>query len=148
LDRRGQRTQAEGVEARSTSSSVNEEDVFDLVVRFKDRKGRVRTAIVETTNHGAIETARAKGKLAIEYDPEDPSRARLQGESASGMGLMILLPAGFTAVGLPLFALGLARSLRARRVYRDGREAEAEVVEVVETSSSENDATVMEMRYA
>ncbi len=147
LDRRGVRAEAEAIEVRTTMTSVNDEDLFDLVLRFRDGAGRAHTAVLGTIDEGRITAARQHRTLIIEYDPEDPSRARLQGETASLHGSMLLLPAGFAITGAPLFLLGMVGLVRARRLYRRGQAAQAVVTMVAETHSSENDERVKEMRY-
>ncbi len=149
LDERGVRVDAVAIDVRNTRTSINDEDLFNLVLRFRDKREREHTVIVGTTNSDKIEIARAHGQISIEYDPEDPERARLTGESASALGLVgTLLLAVFAITGLPGFLVALARLLRARRIYRHGTAAQATVVRVVDTQSSENDETVREMHYA
>lgn len=149
LDRRGVRVDAQAVEVRTTSTSINDEDLMNLVLRFRDRREREHTAIIGTTNSAKIDIARAHGTLSIEYDPEDPSCARLEGESANALGLVgTLIPLGFVLTGAPFFLLALVRLQRARRIYRDGEAIQATVVQIVDTPSSENDETVKEMRYS
>lgn len=147
LDQRGVRVEAEAVDVQSTHSSVNDEDVFDIVLRFKDRHGKSHTATLGTTNAARIQSARAHGKFTIEYDPRDPSCARFMGEHVAMMGGASLILCITAAPAIPLFLVGLVRGLRTRRLYRRGIAAEARVTEVVATASEENEKPVMEMRY-
>ncbi|NUP08707.1 MAG: DUF3592 domain-containing protein [Polyangiaceae bacterium] len=148
LDERGVRTDARSVEVRETSTEVNDESLYEIVVAFEDARGLKHKATVTTTNDEVIARAREKATLTIEYDREKPSRARLPGEASTSIGGMIFLPLGFVAFGLPLFLFGLVSALRAQRLYRRGHCALARVYEVVPTASSVNDEPVMRMLYA
>ena len=149
LDERGVRVDAVAIDVRSTRTSINDEDLFNLVLRFRDEREREHTVVVGTTNSDKIEIARAHGQISIEYDPEDPASARLTGERASALGLVgTLLLAVFAITGAPGFVVALRQLMRARRIYRHGTATQATVMRVVDTSSSQNDETVREMHYS
>jgi hypothetical protein len=148
LDDRGLHADAQVIEVRPTHSSVNEEDVFEIVVRFQGARGKAHQASLYTHSAKTLEAAKRRDRMRVDYDPRDPSRARLTGGRAAEAGATAMVPGGLGVLGLPLFLVGLVKALRARRLYRRGIEVEARVTEIVATRSEENDRTVMEMRYA
>lgn len=142
LDSRGVTVDAEVVSVERTSTSINDATVMEVKLRFDDEKGKSRKTTVHTI------TAPATGShVRIDYDPEDVSRARLTGTSASPLGAIIFMPLIFGGIGLPLFCVGLVRARRQRSIYRRGTAAQARVVDVTASSSSQNKQRVMIAHY-
>lgn len=67
-------------------------------------------------------------RIEVEYDPELPARSRVVGQSANRSPEVLRVALAVTALGLPLFALGVARARRRKALYRYGSTALAEVV--------------------
>jgi hypothetical protein len=147
LDQRGVRVDAQPVSVDPTNTRVNRRPVYAIQVRFRDRGGQEQSASVHTTDGTALAAARKKSPIAIEYDPESPTRTRLVGGSASTFGLLVLLPLAFAVIGAVLFFRGLSSRRRAQALYRDGEAAEAVVVAVEATASTQNMMRVMRMDY-
>lgn len=147
LDRRGVRAEATALEVRPTSTRVNRRLVYEIRFRFDDGDGKAWTARTSTTSTALVGAAQAGKSFEIQYDPESPDRTRAVGESASVMGMAVLVPLGAGFVGLGLVAVGLLSALRTRRIYREGEAVQARVTEVVATSSRQNRRPVMRMSY-
>jgi hypothetical protein len=120
--------------------------VFDIQVELVDERGQRQRAWVSTDDEGIVATARAHGRIAIDYDPLDPSRARC--ERGAGILEWAALPLGVATVALLPVTLGLLHSRRARRIYRDGVATQAIVEDVRRTSSSDFGGRVMRITYA
>jgi hypothetical protein len=144
LDHRGLPVVATPYQVEPTGVSINDESLLRVRVRFVDRKGKTRTTALATVDEGLLEAARKQQPIPIEYDPEDPSRARPRGGATSMLsqtGLIWVVPMlllVFVIPGLSSFFWGLRRWFRLRRIYRHGAAALATVVSHEETSSSQN----------
>jgi len=147
LDSRSEPAQATPVSAKATHTRVNRKLMYEIRYRFTDRRGKTWTTASDTTSAALISAAQAGKSIAIEYDPEDPERARPVGESASVMGRAVFLPLGAGLIGAALAAAGLLSALRTRRIYRNGQATRARVTELVATSSRQNRSPVMRMTY-
>jgi hypothetical protein len=147
LDSRCVRTDARPVDVQATSSRRNRSTVYQIDFRFVDLAGQDRTGSVGTTDAALIAAARKGSHIAVEYDPEDPTRSRLVGGSASFFGALVIMPMLFFVIGGALLVAGLAIGRRRRTTYRDGEVAEARVVAVEATASSSNRRRLMLMRY-
>ncbi len=148
LDYRGESTIAQPTAAHVTNTSVNDQDVYDIDVSYTDKRGRPQRASVSTLNPSVVAAGNAKTPLKIEYDPEQPTRARVVGESASAIGMMAFMPLGFAFIGIPMLLVGLVSTLRRRSLYRRGTPAQARVQQVVASASSQNNQRVMIARYS
>jgi hypothetical protein len=152
LDQRGRPAQGTAVDlrktlvARSRTAHGPSYPVFDILVEFVDQGGRRRRAWVSTDDDYVIATARAHGRIEIDYDPDEPSRARC--ERSAAIFEWSVLPLGVAAIALLPVAVGLLRSRRSRRIYRDGVAAPAIVEDVRSTSSSDIGGRVMRVAYA
>jgi hypothetical protein len=144
LNQRGLPAVATPYQVESTGVSLNDESLMRIRVRFADRKGKTRTTAVTTVNEALLGAARKQQPIQIEYDPEDPSMARLRGGANSMLSepsLIWVLPMlllVFVIPGLGAYFWGLRRLFRLRRIYRHGVAALATVVSHEETSSSQN----------
>jgi hypothetical protein len=147
LDRRGVSTQAVPTSVEPTGIRINHRRVFRVHYTFADAAGVARTGAAGTTSGGVISQARQQTPLAIEYDPRTPERSRLRGESASAIGLLVLIPLAFGSIGAVLFALGLRRALRQRRIYIHGQSALATVTATRTTAMRVNGQRVIRLDY-
>jgi Protein of unknown function (DUF3592) len=147
LDSRGVRADARPFDVQATSTRRNRSTVYEIDFRFADLAGRDFTGSAGTTNPSVIASARKGSHLPIEYDPVDPTRSRLVGESASVFGAFVFLPLGFFVIGAGIFVAGLVSARRSRAIYRDGEVAEARVVAVEQTASTQNRVQLLRVRY-
>ncbi len=85
--------------------------IVDIRVRAQDRRGRAFIVDKYYVAGHLMQNAQTK-RVLVEYDPEDPSRNRLKGGSASVIGYWLLFPVSFLLEGLLLmgFALYMART--------------------------------------
>jgi len=148
LDRSGVTTEAVPTAVEPTGIRVNNRRVFRVHYTFADTAGTTRAGSAGTTSGGVVSQARHHTPLEIEYDPRSPERSRLRGESASAIGPFVLIPVCFGAIGIALFAFGLRRALRQRRVYVHGQPALATVTATTKTSMRINGQRVMRIEYA
>lgn len=85
--------------------------IVDIRVRARDRRGRAFIVDKYYVAGHLMRSAQTQ-RVLVEYDPEDPSRNRLKGGSASVIGYWLLFPVSFLLEGLLLmgFALYTART--------------------------------------
>ena len=146
LDRRGVVGQGALTSVERTNTRVNGHALYRVAYTFADRAGTVRATSSLTERHG-LTGAPPSTPLAIEYDPERPMRARLEGERASMIGGFILIPIGLALAGGVLFGLGLRRAGRTRQIYRHGQSAQATVTAISGTAMRVNGRRVMRVAY-
>ncbi len=147
LDSRGVRATATPTSVEATSSRVNKRVVYAIHFSFVDRSGKRWPSESGTTDSQVIQRARAGTPIPVEYDPQDPERARLEGTDASFFGAMVLLPLAFGLAGSVLFVLGFVSTVKTMRIYKHGQPAQARVIAVEATASSQNRRRVMSMKY-
>jgi hypothetical protein len=147
LDRRGVAAVATIDSVERTPTRVNGRYVNRVACTFSDAAG-TRHATSALTTSFAVVGARPSTPIAIEYDPQSPARARLQGERASMLGALIFLPLGMGMVGSVLFAIGLLRVKRLRDIYVHGQAVQATVAAVAATSMRVNGQPVMRVDYS
>lgn len=142
LDSRGVTSDATLVTARATNARVNGLTRYDLTLRAEATELHVSTTDLEL-----LDAAKAGAPVRVQWDPVDPSRARLEGERASFFGLFILLPGFFAVTGWALVLGALSRLLRLRSIYRHGEPALAVIRSVEGTSMRENERPVYRAHY-
>ena len=147
LDRRGVAVVATIDSVQQTHTRVNGRYVSRVACSFASAGGTPHATSVLTTDFAVI-GARPATPVAIEYDPQSPSRARLRGERASMLGALIFLPLGMALVGSALFALGLRRVGRLRDISVHGQAVQATVTAVAATSMRVNGQRVMRVDYS
>lgn len=147
LDRRGVAVVATIDSVQQTHTRVNGRYVNRVACTFSDAAGATQATSALTTSFAVI-GARPATPIAIEYDPQSPSRARLQGEQASMLGAFIFIPVGMGLVGSALFALGLRRVGRLRDIYIHGQAVQATVTAVAATLMRVNGQRVMRVDYS
>jgi hypothetical protein len=147
LDRRGVAAEASVTSVAPTSARVNGRSVYRVGYTFTDAAGLARTTSSLTTASALIGAARGT-PVAIAYDPQSPSRARLDGERASLVGLFILIPVGLALVGGIIFLLGLRRVAFIRAIYVHGQAVPAVVTAISRTPMRVNGRRVMRVDYS
>jgi hypothetical protein len=147
LDRRGVAVVATIDGVQRTYTRVNGRYVNRVACSFPDATGSTQATSLLTTSFAVI-GARPGTPVLIEYDPQSPTRARMQGGSASMLGALIFIPAGMGLVGLVLFALGLRRVSRLRDIYVHGQAVQATVTAVAATLMRVNGRRVMRVDYS
>jgi hypothetical protein len=147
LDRRGIAVVATIDSVQRTQTRVNGRYVNRIACTFFDAAGATHATSALTTNLAFI-GARATTPILIEYDPQSPGRARVQGERASMLGALIFIPLGMGLVGGVLFALGLRRVRALRDIYVHGQAVQATVSAVAPTLMRVNGQRVMRVDYS
>ncbi len=142
LDSRGVTVDAEVMSVSPTNTTINDATVMEVKLRFEDAKGKWRKSTVYSVAAPAVGAS-----IRIDYDPENVSRARIHGDSASPLGFLIFMPLVFGGIGFPMLFIGLWRARRQRSIYRRGTPAQARVVELTASASSENKRRVMIAHY-
>jgi len=129
---------------RADSDSSTE---YRVRYRFPTEAGET----VEGSDDVSVETWESlteRGPIEITYLPERPSSNRLAGESqVFGAAIFLLMGAGFGGVGAVLVGRSLRTVLRARRLLRQGRPADATVTVIEPTSVSVNRRQQFRVRY-
>ena len=149
IDERGVRTDAQPLSIKSTRSTRNHEPVFAIRYRFSDGAGEEHEATSKTASPQLIARARNKQPIHVEYDPLAPARrVRLAGETASFFGKLILMPMGFSLVGLLCMLPGYWIARRDRRVYRHGKAVRAEVSAVSSSARREHRRPLFRVEYS
>lgn len=146
LDRRGVAVVATLDSVQRTQTRVNGRYVNRVACTFVDAAGKTQATSVFTTSF-AVLGARPATPVMIQYDPQAPARARMQGERASMLGAFIFIPFGMALVGIVLFALGLRRVSRLRDIYVHGQAVQATVTAVAGTLMRVNGQRVMRVEY-
>jgi hypothetical protein len=147
LDSRGARADAQPYDVHATSSRKNRARVYEIDFRFTDAGGKVWSGSAGTTDGAVIAAAQKGTHVAVEYDPQDPTRTRLAGGSASFFGPLVIMPLLFFLAGSVVFVLGFVRSRGPIATYRDGDVTEGRVTSVEPTGARVNRRPVMRMRY-
>jgi hypothetical protein len=147
LDRRGVAVVATIDSVQRTQTRVDGRYVNRVACTFVDAAGRTQATSVFTTSFAVI-GARPATPVLIQYDPQSPARARMQGERASMLGALIFIPLGTGLVGVVLFALGLRRVRRLRDIYIHGQAVQATVTAVATTLMRVNGRRVMRVDYS
>ncbi len=147
LDRRGVAVVATIDSVQRTQTRVNGRYVNRVACTFVDAAGRTHATSVFTTSF-AVLGARPATPIMIQYDPQSPARARMQGERASMLGAFIFIPLGMGLWGIVLFALGLRRVSRLRSIYVHGQAVQATVTAVATTLMRVNGQRVMRVDYS
>ena len=129
---------------RADSESSTE---YRVRYRFPTEAGET----VEGSDDVSVETWESlaeRGPIEITYLRDRPSSNRLAGESqAFGAAIFLLTGAGFGGLGAVLVGRSLRSVLRARRLLRQGRPADATVTIVEPTSVSVNRRQQFRVRY-
>jgi hypothetical protein len=147
LDRRGVAVVATIDSVQRTQLRVNGRYVNRVACTFSDAAGTTHSTSALTTDFAVI-GARPTTPLLIEYDPQSPARARVQGERASLLGAFIFIPLGMGLSGVVLFALGLRRVRVLRDIYVHGKAVQATVTAVGATLMRVNGRRVMRVDYS
>ena len=116
LDERGRRVAAHPVRYElGTSSQMGAVQRYRVDLQFTDESGRELHTTLETDHQDQFEAAKAGTPIEIEYDPEDPSRARWAGGPKNPLGYLIyVIGGGVMLAGAVLAGFGfIARSRRA-----------------------------------
>ncbi len=117
LDQRAEVVQATPYRVEATGSSINDETVMRIRVRFEDRSGQERTAAIGTVDGNLLAKARQSEPMPLEYDPQQPTRVRFKGHYASALnetGMVFMIPIMmlvFVVPGLGAFFFGVFRTL-------------------------------------
>lgn len=147
LDSRSVRVSAQPARVEATGTRVNKRRLYEVHLRFKDKRGREQRGTATTNDDALLTAAHAGRPIPIEYDPESPDRLRFAGQSASFFGVFALVPVFFTLVAAGLLARGLLSTRRTRRLYREGDLAEGRVTDITLTMVSRNRRRVKLMHY-
>ncbi|MFO0624636.1 MAG: DUF3592 domain-containing protein [Polyangiales bacterium] len=113
LDARGVNARAVVLGRRAVNVRARTPDAYVLSWRSTDAAGRE----VRGTAYGRASDA---DSLQVEYDPDDPTRARVVGRSAMRAPGVVAAQLALCALGLPLLAAGVSRARRRRALYREG----------------------------
>lgn len=147
LDRRGKPATGTPYAVEGTSSRVNGKSLMRVRIRYRDGTGETRESSFTTTDGAELARARRRQPVQIEYDPEAPSRSRVQGHRASYFGAWVFLPAGVALCLLVPFVMLLRARGRQRGVYRHGRAVLGQVVRHEHTGARQNRRPVVRARY-
>lgn len=126
LDERGRRADATVVGRDSMRMRSERQWVYEVRWRALDPAG----ATVEGT---ALHVGDVSDAIAVEYDPQDPTRSRFVGAPASHFGAYVFIPFALSLLGSLSFVAGIRRVGRRKALYRDGTVAAARVVRVQRT---------------
>lgn len=121
LDSRGVKAQAKGVQAaRPSRGSVDPRGNVSLRVEFTTPDGARHTGSVTVLGAEALASVRG-APVTIEYDPQQPSRHRALGRSASLFGLWVVVPLGCIPLGFVFVVLGFVVRAKLRPVALPAR---------------------------
>ena len=117
LNQRAEVTRATPYKIEATSSSINDQAVMRVRVRFEDGNRKEHEAAIETVDGSLLSLAARSEPMPVEYDPENPSRVRFQGHYASALnetGMVFMIPLFllvFVIPGLGAFFFGVFRAV-------------------------------------
>jgi len=150
LDSGSVQTLAQPTSVDDTDSSVDGRSVYEIALEFTDQGGQPRASRVFVNDPDVIKKARQMIPIAIEYDPDRPTRCRVRGQPASVTGALILLPLASVLMGLAALIPAVVSLRRTFRLYRWGKATQATVTRITATGASEGDNeedTVMRATY-
>ncbi len=144
LNHRGIRAEARLLGTLHTPVMVNRKPVYSIDLGFNDRHGRPVRARLWSNDDLFIGQLSPDRPVAIEYDPEKPSRCRFAG---NGIGLMDIATVLCCVMGLSLFLAGFFSTCSLVRLLRSGTRATARVTRTIATSQTTKSGTIMNIRY-
>jgi hypothetical protein len=131
--------------SEETNFEENEVDVYAHTYRFTGRDGVEREGVSYATGRRLDNGA----EVTVEYVPDDPSIARIQGMRREPFGiegwggaLLLGMLGLFTLVGLGFLAAGLRKGVKANRLLGSGRMALGRLKAKRATNTRINDRTV------
>lgn len=139
LDHRGLRTLAQPVAVNDTDSSMDELPVYEIELAFLDAQGRPRRATTYVNDPEIIRQSQRRLHVWLEYDPARPSRCRIEGQPASVVGWLVLLPVSSVLMGLIALIPAAVSTRRTFVLYKWGRATQAKVIRVKTTPSTQGD---------
>jgi hypothetical protein len=126
-----------------TNATENEVEVYEYQFAFTARNEKEYSGSSYTTGRSwSVEVP-----VTVEYVPEDPSIARIQGARSSLFTPWILFVLIFPAVGAALFIMAAIGGLRQAALLRYGQIADAHIISSRPTGMTVNDAPVVEFTY-
>lgn len=116
LDERGRRVAADPVHFElGSSSQMGAVQRYRVDLEFEDEQGRAVRTTLETDHQDQFEAAKAGTPIEIEYDPEDPSRARWAGSTKNPLGFLIyVIGGGVMLTGAVVAVFGMMSRSRAK----------------------------------
>jgi hypothetical protein len=138
-------TTARGIvnEVSGTNSTENDVPVYSYRFTFTTRDGGRVTGVSYTTGwRWDVEDT-----VTVEYVPDLPYIARIQGARSSTFSPWVLFVLVFPAVGAVMFLSAAVGGLREVELLRFGEVADARIVSSRPTGATVNDVPVMEYTY-
>ena len=135
-------TTARVTSVEETSASENDATIYRVHFTFATDDG--------VEHHGASYTKRGSvaQELSVEYDPDEPSRARVIGMRSKPFAVWVaLVVLIFPIVGLAIALPQLRTGRLALRLLRHGVETEGRLVHRENTGTTLNDAPVVAMTF-
>jgi hypothetical protein len=139
------KTTAPGIitDVMDTNSSENDAPVYEYVFEFTtDREQEMTGRNYSTGKQWSVED-----RVVVEYVPDDPAIARIQGARISEFTPWVLFVLIFPAVGALMFGYSAAAGLRQVALLRYGLVADARILSTRPTGTTVNDTPVMKYSY-
>ncbi len=139
------KTTARGIitSVSETNASENDVRVYEYGFSFTARSEEKVTGISYSTG----QEWSVEDKVTVEYVPEDPSIARIQGARSSTFTPWVLFVLIFPIVGAALFGMAAIGGVRQAALLRYGQIADARILSMQSTGVTVNDAPVIEISY-
>jgi hypothetical protein len=126
-----------------TNSSENDEPVIGYTFAFTTDRGQQMTGVSYTTG----EQWSVRDAVIIEYVPEEPVIARIQGARSSTFTPWVLFVLIFPAVGAAMFGSAAISGWREVMLLRRGEVADAKILSTRPTGVTVNNAPVLLYSY-
>jgi hypothetical protein len=130
---------------RATNATINDRPVMEITYEYTlDNGDRWRDRSYVT----GAELALGEGSnVAVEFDPAQPDRSRIQGTRRAPFGPFVLFVVIFPVIGVVIVLAGLPRGVRQVQLLRSGRPARGRILDVRATNVTINDQPVMELTF-
>jgi hypothetical protein len=127
----------------TTNASENDEPVYVCSFTFRTPDERTITGKSYVTGYAWS----VEDRVTIEYVPEDPTVARIEGARLSQFSPFVLFVLIFPATGAVLFATSTVRGWKQAVLLRLGESAGSKIISERATGTRINDVPVMEYVY-
>jgi hypothetical protein len=130
-------------EVSATNVSVNDDTVVEYKFVFH-YMGKAYNGVSYSTDHNY----KADDSVPVEFDPADPSIARIEDMSLKPMGLAVLFIYIFPAIGFSFLFICFKKGIPAIRAIRYGTMTRGRFVKMESTGGSVNDQTIFDIYFS
>jgi hypothetical protein len=132
------------IDVSETNMEVNDRDVYAIRFSYQNPQGKT----LEGTSYTTSRSLPNPGvKVIIEYAPQRPEVARIEGTSRGGMPIWVLFVVIFPVIGACFAVYQLFAGLRAVRLLQSGQMAYGKLIRQEPTNTRINNRTVYKFTF-